>query len=203
MKLNNDLIVLDLETTAGQDEHGNQTNNDIIQIGAVLLDRNLNFVQSFGSLVKPREPVSQFITELTGITDEAAQAARPFTDVVREMEQTFFPLITNTKNIRLCAWGTYFDIPILRRQYREYQLDYPFSGTAFDVKTLAMLWMSLSDRRTDKLSVEHVANVMGIEADGTYHDALVDAKTEASILQRIFDDLNKGVFFNGQLIKLM
>jgi inhibitor of KinA sporulation pathway (predicted exonuclease) len=53
MKLNNDLLVIDLETTSGRDEDGNQTNNDIIQIGAVLLDRELKFVGCFDSLVKP------------------------------------------------------------------------------------------------------------------------------------------------------
>lgn len=203
MKLNNELLVIDLEATSGKDEQGYQTNNDIIQIGAVLLNRNLESVAIFDSLVKPREPVSQYITELTGITDEAAKAALSFPEVIKAFQIQVASKITNHKTIRLCAWGTYFDVTILRRLYQEYGLIYPFSGTAFDIKTLAMLWMSLSDHRTDKLSVEHVADVMGIEPDGAYHNALTDAKTEAAILKRIFTDLNNGVFVSGDLLKII
>jgi len=203
MKLNNDLLVLDLETTSAQDEHGYQTNNDIIQIGAVLLNRQLTPIASYDSLVKPREQVSEYITQLTGITDEAAQAARPFPTVIAELEAFVTSRVANIKNVRLCAWGTYFDIPILRRLYKEHLLQFPFSGTAFDVKTMAMMYMSLSGRRTDKLSVQHVANILSLEPSGSYHDALVDAKMEARILKRIFDDLDGGTYVNGKLLKII
>jgi DNA polymerase III alpha subunit (gram-positive type) len=194
--------VIDLETTSGKDENGFQTNNDIIQIGAILLDKELEVIGEFNSLVKPRETVSKFITELTGITDEAAQGAKPFPEVIKIFEEEMNSKVKNPKNIRFCAWGTYFDIPIIRRLYREYKITYPFSGTAYDIKTLAMLWMSLSDRRTDKLSVESIAKIMNINPEGRYHDAMCDARTEARIMKQIFKDFNNGVFISGKLWKI-
>lgn len=103
MKLSNELLVIDLETTSSLDENGYQVNNDIIQIGAVLLDRDLNVVHRYASLVKPREPVSPFITELTGITDEAAQAARSFDQVITEFFAEISQKVKNTKTVRACA----------------------------------------------------------------------------------------------------
>jgi len=202
MKLNNDFLVLDLETTAGQDENGFQTNNDIIQIGAVLLDRNLDPIAEFESLVKPREIVSEFVTNLTGISNKEAQSAKEFIEVSNNLQRLVESKVKNIKQVRICAWGTYFDLPIIRRLYKEYGLQFPYSGTGFDIKTLAMLWMSLSDRRTDKLSVGHLAEIMGYTPKEAFHNALIDSRVEAKILKRIIFDLDKGTFFNGQLIKL-
>ncbi len=202
MKLNNDLLILDLETTAGEDENGFQINNSIVQMGAVLLDRQLNKISTFESLVKPREPVSEFITNLTGITDEQAQAAPDFWSVSAKFDEWVIMNVKNVKLVRIVCHGVYFDLPILRRLYREYGLQFPYSGTAFDTKTLAFLWMSLSGRRTDKLSVSHMASIMGITPRGVYHNALVDAQAEADILIRIITDLNSGTFLNGKLLKI-
>lgn len=202
MKNNNMLLVIDLEATSSEDEHGNQVNNDIIQIGAVLLSRELEVVSNFGSLVKPNEMISPFITELTGISNEQVATAPEFREVAKMLEAWIRENCENIKIIRLCAWGTYFDIPLLRKSYQKSALRYPFSGTALDAKTFAFMWMSLSDHRTDKLSVAHVAKIMKIEPEGSYHDALVDAKTEAQILIRVFKDLKAGGFLNGKLIKL-
>jgi inhibitor of KinA sporulation pathway (predicted exonuclease) len=85
----------------------------------------------------------------------------------------------------------------MRRTYAHYGRPFPFSGTCFDVKTLAMLWTALSGRRTDKLGVDSVASAMGIQPEGRYHRALTDAVTEAKILQRIFADLESGFFVPG------
>mgnify|MGYP001602532521 FL=1 len=60
-----------------------------------------------------------------------------------------------------------------------------------------MLWTAMSGRRTDKLGVETVASMMGIQPEGRYHRALTDAVTEAKILQRVFADLESGFFAPG------
>lgn len=59
-----DYVVLDLETT-GLDPAW----NEIIEIGAIRV-RDLDIVDTFSQLVKPSEPIDDFITELTGITNE-------------------------------------------------------------------------------------------------------------------------------------
>lgn len=197
--LNTDLLVIDLEATAGIDENGNQTNNYIIDIGAVLLNKNLEIVSTFESLVKPEEPISEFITKLTKIDNNMVKDK----ELLPVVAQSFLDWLTtcldgrSIKKVRLCAWGTYFDIPLLRKVYNKYSINYPFSGTAFDIKTMAMMWHSLSGRKTDKLQVSTVAREMDIKADGTYHRALTDAVVETKILQRIWEDL-QGFYIDGK-----
>jgi len=201
MRLNNELVVLDLEATSNQeiaDERpAVQTNNFIIEIGAAFLDRELKLVDTFQRLVRPEEPITAFITGITSITPEMCEGQPLWKEVAPEFEAWVARHCNNVKRVRLAAWGTYFDIPLLRRAYARYDRPFPFSGTGIDAKTLAMLWMALSGRRTDKLSVETVASAMGIQPDGRYHRALTDAVTEAKILQRIFFDLEGGFFAPG------
>lgn len=195
LNLNTDLLVIDLEATAGTDSNGNQTNNYIIDIGAVLIDRDMNIVSTFTSLVKPEESISDFIADLTHIDNKMVENEELF-PVVAENFLNWLKEALNgrsIKKVRLCAWGTYFDIPLLRKVYQKYNLNYPFSGTAFDIKTMALLWHSLSGRKTDKLQVSTVAKEMNIKIDGKLHRAITDAKVEALIMQKVFKDL-QGMF---------
>jgi DNA polymerase III epsilon subunit-like protein len=198
VKIINDFIVLDLEATSSNNTDGFQVNDWIIQLGAIYLKRNednnkLFKVSEFASLVKPKENISEFITQLTGISNLDV-ANEDYFDKVGDKFTEWAKSFGNIKNIRLCAWGNYFDIPLLRKNYEKYLLPYPFSGTAFDVKTYASLWMMLSGRRVDRLSVEHVADIMGIEISGRLHNALTDAQITSEIMLRIFEDLDQGVF---------
>lgn len=201
MRLNNELIVFDLEATSNQEvaeeRPAVQTNNFIIEIGAAFLDRELKLVDTFERLVRPEEPITPFITQITSITPEMCAGQPLWKEVAPEFEAWAASHCKNIKTVRLAAWGTYFDIPLLRRTYERYDRPFPFSGTGVDAKSLALLWMALSGRRTDKLSVETVASAMGIQPDGRYHRALTDAVSEAKILQRIFADLEGGFFAPG------
>ncbi len=198
MILRNELVVVDLEATSNRvhaDERVPvQTNEFIIEIGAVLLDRELRIVDTFERLVRPEAPVTPFITELTTITPEMVADRPLWSGVAPEFEAWVSGRCRSIRSARLCAWGTYFDIPLLRRCYERYGVPFPFSGTCFDVKTWAMLWLALSGRRSDRLTVSSVAATMGIAPEGPYHRALTDALAETRIAQRVFSDLDGGVF---------
>lgn len=58
-----EFVVLDLETTGLSPE-----NHEIIEIGAIRVNRDSETHPSFQSLVKPKERVPRIITEMTGIT---------------------------------------------------------------------------------------------------------------------------------------
>jgi len=201
MRLNNELIVFDLEATSNQEDAAEkpavQTNNFIIEIGAAFLDRDLKLVDTFEHLVRPEEPITPFITQITSITPEMCADQPLWKEVAPEFEAWIMRHCDNIKRVRLCAWGTYFDIPLLRRAYGRYERPFPFSGTCFDVKTFALMWTALSGRRTHKLGVETVASMMGVQPEGRYHRALTDAVTETKILQRVFADLEGGFFAPG------
>lgn len=187
-RLHNPLVVLDLEATA-EKEGRIQKNDYIIDIGAVLLDTDLQITHRFEALVKPGTPVNSFITKLTGITNEMLADRPSWGEVGPDFSRWVKEACGNPKKARLAAWGNYFDIPLLRRNYEEADLEFPFAGTALDVKTLAFLWLSLSGRRTDKLNLQIMADLMGIKPEGTYHRAITDALVTARVLQRVWQDL--------------
>ncbi|OHD14019.1 MAG: hypothetical protein A2Z96_04620 [Spirochaetes bacterium GWB1_48_6] len=195
-KLHNPLVVLDLEATA-EKEGRVQKNDYIIDIGAVLLDENLQEVDRFDALVKPGVPVNEFITKLTGISNPMLEN-QPGWEVVGPAFTAWVKgHCGNPKKARLAAWGNYFDIPLLRRNYEDKNLDFPFAGTALDVKTLSFLWLSLSGRRTDKLNLQILADLMEIKPEGVYHRAITDALVTARILQRVWRDL-QGFYLPGK-----
>jgi len=188
-KLHNPLVVIDLEATAGQDDRGRQTNNCIIDLGAVYLEERLEVKGTFQALVRPTEEITPFITKLTGITPAMVADQPGFDQVGPAFAQWAEGLAGNLKKVRLAAWGNYFDIPLLRKNYWDAGLDFPFPGTALDVKTLAFLWLSQSGRRTDKISLEFFAEHFGLPVEGTWHRALTDAQITAGTLAAIWNDL--------------
>ena len=60
----NNYVVFDLETTGLDSNY-----DEIIEIGALRV-RNNKIVEQFTTLIKPEYPIDEFITELTGITNE-------------------------------------------------------------------------------------------------------------------------------------
>jgi len=64
--------VVDLETTGGHNE-----NNRIMEIGIVLMD-GPEVVGTYHSLVDPGQPITPFVRELTGITDEMVNGQPQF-----------------------------------------------------------------------------------------------------------------------------
>lgn len=75
---------------------------EIIQIGAIKLDSNLNTIDTFNSYVKPDiyTRVSPFITKLTKITTRQLNREKLFPDVYKD----FIKFIGNKKYI-FCTWG--------------------------------------------------------------------------------------------------
>ena len=197
IKLNNPLVVIDLEATAGTDERGFQTNDCIIDLGAVYLDEGLVVRQNFSRLVKPEQPINAFIQELTGISPEMVAGEPGFSVIGPEFTRWVEALAGNAKKVRLAAWGNYFDIPLLRKNFQRHGFEFPFSGTALDVKTVAFLWLSLSGRRTDKVNLEFFAQHFKLVPQGRYHRALTDAAMTAEILVHLWKDL-EGFFVPGK-----
>lgn len=76
LALENDYVVIDLETTGLTPSF-----DEILELGAIRF-RGDREVGRFQSLVKPLEPISSFIAELTGITDEMVSDAPEIGDVL-------------------------------------------------------------------------------------------------------------------------
>lgn len=197
MRFNFPICVFDLETT-DCDSHG------IIEIGATMLTRELHrVVGAFQYTVFSEFPVSSFVTELTGHSQETITRSPSWSKVSALFEKWVEDRAEcDIKKVRLAAWGNYFDVNCLRNEYQRNGHSYPFSGTVIDVKTVALTWLALSGKRTDKCSVQGVAEIMGIKPDGLYHRADVDAVATAEIFRRAISDLKGGVWIDKQYVRV-
>lgn len=203
MKLQSDLIVFDLEATVSFTPEGIQEHRNIIQVGAVYLKKDdhnkYHLVDRFDALVKPHgETVSPFITELTGISNEMVETA-PHFNVVGDDFRKWAMKHGNIKRARLCAWGTHFDLPLLRRGYEAWNMDYPFTGGGYDIKSWAVLWMMLNGR-SEKMGIQEAGKVMGLPFEGKLHNALADAEYTARIALHLLHDLEQN--YSAKIIGL-
>jgi len=157
--------VLDLETTGNHSDE-----DDIIQIGIVLLDEECGVTGSYASYVRPRVPVPAFITELSGITDEDVKGAPEPEDVLLEV----IPLLNDAV---LVAHNAGFDVGFLN-----HALDrcgyMPFTGRVLD--TLQLLRILFPTQPSYQLGA--LSEAFGIEHE-RHHQADSDAMATALLFR--------------------
>ena len=110
----NEIIFFDTETTGFS-----STNDRIIEIAAIKVEKTIDdkFIvrDSFHEYIRPRFPIPEKITEITGITNEMLED-KPFEEDVFPVVYEFFgeaPAI-------ICAHNTPFDMRFLKSLYNRY-----------------------------------------------------------------------------------
>ena len=183
MKYSTDIVVIDLEATCLEQDQNEVPNTCIIEIGAVRLNkRTLEVVDSFQELVNPRDcPITPYITAVTNITPEMVAHCDRFDKVAARFTQWYGP----RNRAILAAFGVYYDIPLLRKEWKTFGLDYKacFAGGALDVRALALAWLANNKKSTTGVTVEKTLERMNITLDLKFHRALDDALATAAILQ--------------------
>ncbi len=188
MKFSSDIVVFDLEASCKTFGKNEVEESNIIEIGAVKLDKKtLEIKSELSILISPRDyPVLPEITEITGIKPEELlsqplfdRAAEAFTEWCGERNKFF-----------LAGWGLYYDLPLLRKEFRVFGLEFSkyFLGGGFDIRGLGYYWLAKNNFNTSGISIEKVMDKMGISGELQFHRALDDAKATAMILQKIMSD---------------
>jgi DNA polymerase-3 subunit alpha (Gram-positive type) len=152
-------VVFDLETTGLE-----PALNEIIEIGAVKL-KDMKIVSKFHRLVKPKKPVSQFTTNLTGITNEMLEKENPIEVVLPE----FLSFIENTI---LVAHNAEFDYRFLREWVSKVYNEH-FEQTYIDTLALSKSLLNLKGYSLDKVVDE--LNLGNFEHHRAHEDANVTA----------------------------
>ncbi len=117
-----EFVVFDLETTGLSAK-----NCKIIEIGAVKI-KGLEVIDRFAAFVNPHEPISEFTTSLTGITDDDVKDAESIEDVLPK----FLEYIGDRL---LIAHNASFDTGFVRQAAMNQNL--PFENASLDTVSLA------------------------------------------------------------------
>ncbi len=181
-------IVLDLEMCRVHLDWYKKTglNTEIIQIGAVLLDRNGNIQSRFKSNVCPvYGKISGHVKDLTGITKQDIVGAPSLAKVLK----AFLAWVPEGK-VRMVSWGLSDRI--------QFEVECKIKNIKTNGKLNEMFagWTDLQKeylRRTKlstQISLKGALAISGIEPEGRFHDALDDAVNTARLFQMLSSGAN-------------
>ncbi len=170
-RLSMNYAVLDVETTGT-----NASEDDLIQIGLVLMDEEFNVVQTLSSFVRPSRGIPAFITQLTGIDDEMVRDAP-------EPDELLLELIPLLDDAVLVGHNVGFDAGFLNMALDRAGYS-PFAGRRLDtVELLRMLFPSLPSYQLGAVSEQ-----FGIRHD-QHHRADSDAMATAILFSECLKKL--------------
>ena len=182
-------IVFDLEFNQGFDKENNKTYSDekcpfeIIQIGAIKLDANFNIIDKFSSFVKPNiyKDIHPFVGKMTHITLDKVKNAPSFNAVYKDFKK----FISSKSNI-MCVWGA-GDLKELYRNINYYSL--PSKGLPQLYINVQQYASSYFNNPTGQsIGLQNAIQILQLEQDKAYHDALNDAYYTALVLKNIYDE---------------
>lgn len=167
---------------------------EIIQIGAVRLDKDFNEEERFSTFIRPQiyKRMHPYVSKMTGITEKDFKNAPYF----KEAYEIFKNFVGESRIY--CVWGN-SDIRALYRNLCYHGL---ISGEAvaeyIDVQQLTARYLKYGKGRN--VGLKNAMEILGIETDIPFHDALGDAVYTARALKSVYTQ-NDGVrVFNSKHI---
>lgn len=179
-----DYIVFDLEWN--QCPYGKEKENpdipfEIVEIGAVKMNVKKEITDEYHRLICPQvyDRLNFHTKEIIGLTMEKLQEGGYFPDVARE----FFDWCG--EHPVFCTWGT-LDLLELQRNLKFYGMEEMLPGPIYfyDVQKLFAIAYEI---RRERKSLGHAVEVLELDRNGAFHQALEDARYTARVLQMIPD----------------
>ncbi|MBQ7545639.1 MAG: exonuclease domain-containing protein [Clostridia bacterium] len=177
-------VILDLEWN---NTYGRKTKsfiNEIIEIGAVMLDENLNEVSRYSSLIRSQigKKLRGSVKQLTHITNEDLDNGIPFTKAVSQFRRWI-----GSRDNTVITWGD-GDIRVLIENCRYLNgiEIVPFLSNYTDLQAYFHSIFDTPPSRQVGLST--AAELLGIDVDAySHHRALDDSLLTADIFRKIFN----------------
>ncbi|MCM1256360.1 MAG: 3'-5' exonuclease [Roseburia sp.] len=167
-----DYMVVDLEMTGLHPKR-----NKILEIGAVkVLGGKVQ--DTFSHLVNPKVPVSDVITELTGISDEMAKKARPTDEVMEEFLEFAGDLVWVGHNV-------IYDYSFVKQWAVNHNI--PLEKMAVDTLKIARKCMSLPEKK----SLDSLCEFYQIPREES-HRALSDARATQKLYEMLRREFSQG-----------
>ncbi|WP_096435222.1 3'-5' exonuclease [Alteribacter populi] len=178
--------VFDLETTGFFPRMG----DEVISIGAMKVNANhIKFPEHFYEVVRPFKPVSDDVTELTGLSRKDIKEGEPFL-------VGFFRFVQFMSNTVIVAYPASFDVVFLKELSKRWGLSKfnPYFVDAYEIANYLY--------PNEKNSLDHLIKRLGIEKRMRHH-ALNDAHMTAEVFMYLVDELKKKeIYTYGDLQKI-
>ena len=158
-----DYVVFDFETTGL-----NHFNDEIIEIGALKYKNNI-LVSSFNKLIKPKQNISNFVTELTGISNNDVKDCSYIEDILPQF-------IEFIENYTLVAHNSSFDLSFLLTNMQRQKIK-SIQNKSIDTLLLAKKYIP----RLSNYKLPTLKNFLNI--DKISHRALSDCEVTNAVYQ--------------------
>lgn len=175
-------IVIDLEWNQcpqGKEKENKKIPFEIIELGAVKLNEDLQMVDEFSQLVKPSIylEMHHITQEITKVDMEELKKGRNFKTVIEE----FFEWCGT--EYMLCTWGP-MDLTELQRnmEYFNVKRYLPQPLFYYDIQKFYSI---LSEDGKIRRTLEFVVEKLGIDKDAVFHRALSDAFYTVEVLRKL------------------
>lgn len=162
----NTFVVFDVETTGIDVE-----SCELIEIGAVKIVNGV-YAEKLQTLIKPKEKISSFITEMTGITNEMVQDAPTAENVIKD-----FYLFS--KGAILAGYNVNFDMKFVEKIAGNI-------GLKFENEVQDVLIFARQNLHASNYKLKTIVNALGIklvDAHRAYNDAYATAEVLLKLSQ--------------------
>ncbi len=156
---------------------------EVIQIGAVKLDKNLIPCGSYQVIVKPKfyKKLHRHVSTLTGITQEQMDMGVPLCEAAERFKKWC------GKDFAFLTWGP-DDIPMLKENFLAHGIDREWLNSVYDLQRIYAMQVEGNSKQR---SLESVMEYFEIPQNLPAHDALNDAYFTALVAAKL--DVDSGV----------
>ena len=156
---------------------------EVIQIGAVKLDKRMRVCGSYSVIVKPQhfKKLHKHVSDLTGISQEMMDAGVPLPQAAENFKRFC------GEDFAFLTWGP-DDIPMLKDNLHIHDIPSEWLDRTYD---LQVIFNKQTDGATKQRSLEYAMDHFGIPQNLPAHDALNDAYFTALVAQKL--DVKEGI----------
>lgn len=176
-------IIFDLEWNqcpVGKEKENTRLPFEIIEIGAVKTDENLQIIDRFSSTVSPRiyRQLHYKVREMSSLTAKDLQDSPGFKTVVTQF------LNWCGTNYRFCTWGS-LDIMELQRNMQFFKIKHRFEMPLIYYDIQKLFNLSIGGDKQLLSSLSHAIEYLDLPTCGEFHRALSDAEYTLEVMRHM------------------
>ncbi len=190
-------VVLDLEwnqSNTGEEEAVKQIPFEIIDFGAIKLNKDDKMIDEFNQLVKPQvyQHMHHITSKIIHLHMKDLQKGRPFPEVMQEF------LEWCGTDFVFCTWGP-LDLFELQRNMKYYEME-PLSDVPIRFLDVQKLFSIAFEDKKVRRNLEYAIDFLQIEKDIPFHRAFSDAYYTAKVLAKINHEVRKNYSFDTYVL---